>query len=164
MRTGNRGMGGRERKKSRKSYRNFTNTITQRGGMQELVFLNVWNSPRIPSPNSAAAILFLKDALSHPRMAHRREVPAQLSTDVCEKTESSAIQIIDAFLRISLSFSGLLGVEIQHNGIVNHVCPPWQLCHAESECPLLVRRRPLSLSSVSRPDFGPVVPYLRMNL
>lgn len=45
----------------------------------------------------------------------------------------------------------LVGVEIRHDGIVNHVCPPWQLCHAESECPLLVRRRPVSLSSISQP-------------
>lgn len=87
MRTENRGM----EKESRKSHRNFTNTITQRRRgkkKQDLVSTNVWNSPPIPSPNSAAAILFLKDAQSHPRMAHRREVPAPLSTDVREKTKA----------------------------------------------------------------------------
>lgn len=41
--------------------------------------------------------------------------------------------------------------EIQHDAVVNHVCVSKQLCQAESECPLLVRLRPVSLSkSASR--------------
>lgn len=36
--------------------------------------------------------------------------------------------------------------EIQHDAVVNHVCMSRQLCQAESECPLLVRQRPMSLS------------------
>lgn len=36
--------------------------------------------------------------------------------------------------------------EMQHDAVVNHVCMSKQLCQAESECPLLARLRPMSLS------------------
>lgn len=35
---------------------------------------------------------------------------------------------------------------IQRDAVVNHVCMSKQLCQAESECPLLVRLRPVSSS------------------
>lgn len=148
-RTENRGMG----KKARKSYRNFTNTITQRRRKKRRTWF-----PRTSEtafgfllPTQPLRLCFWR-MLSVIR-AWRTGAKCPLrDPPIFVKRRKLRYPNYRRFSPNLPSILRLVGIEIQHYGIFNHVCPPWQLCHAESECPLLVRRRPESLSSISRPD------------
>lgn len=149
MRTENRGM----EKESRKSHRNFTNTITQRRRGKKS---RTW-FPR--TSETALRFLLLTQPLRFCFWRMLSLIRAWRTGEKCPlryppmfaKRRKLRYPNYRRFPPNLPFILRLVGVEIRHDGIVNHVCPPWQLCHAESECPLLVRRRPVSLSSISQP-------------
>lgn len=157
MRTENRGMGG---KKSGKSYRNFTNTITQKRRRKKS---RTW-FPR--TSETAPRFLLLTQPLRFCFWRMLSLIRAWRAGEKCplrdppmfvkrRKLRYPNYRRLPPNLPFILR---LVGVEIRHDGIVNHAGPPWQLCHAESECPLLVRRRPVSLSSISQPHLIRLAP------
>lgn len=122
------------------------------GEKQGLVFFRKTQTALDSSSQSNPGDSVLRDTESHPRMAHRQKCLSVIHHCLWNVVrESRTIARYPNYRRFSATAPFILDVvrfDIEHSAIVNHVWMPWQLCQAESECPLLARLRPTTFSKM----------------
>lgn len=113
-------------------------------------FPNASSSPQITPSSKPRRLCFTGCSVWSVHGAQRKVTVGypQVSVKRCQRlSRSSHISRYPPFCPNVFFVVVVARFEIQHDAVVNHVCMSKQLCQAESECPLLVRLRPVSLGA-----------------